>query len=43
MTLAADGRLRMVLLAELGRTVLVTDLSEPELAAAWNELLEVTA
>ncbi len=39
----ADGRLRMVLLAELGRTVLVTDLSEPELAAAWNELLEVTA
>ncbi|MCC6312196.1 MAG: 3-dehydroquinate synthase [Trueperaceae bacterium] len=38
-----DGRLRMVLLEEVGRAVVVADLREGELAAAWNELLEVTA
>lgn len=39
----ADGRLRMVLLEEVGRAVVVADLREGELEAAWNELLEVTA
>ncbi len=39
----AGGRLRMVLLEEVGRAAVVDDLGEDELAAAWNELLEVTA